>query len=36
VSNTYYRLFKSFMRRSYEGAINALKLNLVDSERLKS
>jgi cytidylate kinase len=30
----YYRLFKSFMRGSYEGAINAPKLNLVDSETL--
>ena len=28
----YYRLFKSFMRGSYEGSINAPKLNLVDSE----
>src|SRR5260370_27107958 len=30
----YYRLFKSFMRGSYEGSINAPKLNLVDSETL--
>jgi cytidylate kinase len=30
----YYRLFKSFMRGSYEGAINAPKLNLVDSEAI--
>ena len=30
----YYRLFKSFMRGSYEGAINAPRLNLVDSETL--
>jgi cytidylate kinase len=30
----YYRLFKSFMRGSYEGAINAPKLNLVDSETI--
>src|SRR5215469_11539568 len=30
----YYRLFKSFMRASYEGAINAPKLNLVDSETI--
>lgn len=28
----YYRLFKSFMRGSYEGSLNAHKLNLVDSE----
>jgi cytidylate kinase len=28
----YYRLFKSFMRGSYEGSINAHKLKLVDSE----
>jgi len=28
----YYRLFKSFLRGSYEGSINAHKLNLVDSE----
>jgi len=28
----YYRLFKSFLRGSYEGSINAPKLNLVDSE----
>src|SRR5262252_8109887 len=27
-----YRLFKSFMRGSYEGSINAPKLKLVDSE----
>jgi cytidylate kinase len=30
----YYRLFKSFMRGSYEGSINAPKLNLVDSETI--
>lgn len=30
----YYRLFKSFMRGSYEGAINAPKLNLVDSDTI--
>jgi cytidylate kinase len=30
----YYRLFKSFMRGSYEGSINAYKLNLVDSENI--
>ena len=30
----YYRLFKSFMRGSYEGAVNAPKLNLVDSETI--
>jgi cytidylate kinase len=28
----YYRLFKSFMRGSYEGSINAYKLKMVDSE----
>jgi len=28
----YYRLFKSFMRGSYEGSINAPKLDLIDSE----
>jgi cytidylate kinase len=28
----YYRLFKSFLRGSYEGSINAHKLQLVDSE----
>lgn len=30
----YYRLFKSFMRGSYEGSINAPQLNLVDSETI--
>ena len=30
----YYRLFKSFLRGSYEGGINANKLNLVDSETI--
>src|ERR1700739_5165135 len=30
----YYRLFKSFMRGSYEGSINAPKLKLVDSESI--
>ena len=30
----YYRLFKSFMRGSFEGSINAPKLNLVDSETI--
>ena len=30
----YYRLFKSFMRGSYEGSISAPKLNLVDSETI--
>lgn len=30
----YYRLFKSFMRGSYEGSINAPRLNLVDSESI--
>src|ERR1700689_3210717 len=28
----YYRMFKSFLRGSYEGSINAHKLKLVDSE----
>ncbi len=32
----YYRLFKSFLRGSYEGSINAPKLNLVDSETILS
>jgi cytidylate kinase len=30
----YYRLFKSFLRGSYEGSMNAHKLNLVDSENI--
>jgi cytidylate kinase len=30
----YYRLFKSFLRGSYEGSINAPKLNLLDSENI--
>ena len=30
----YYRLFKSFLRGSYEGSINAPKLNLLDSETI--
>ncbi|MGE5112078.1 MAG: AAA family ATPase [Acidobacteriaceae bacterium] len=30
----YYRLFKSFLRGSYEGSINAPKLNLADSETI--
>jgi len=30
----YYRLFKSFMRGSFEGSMNAPKLNLVDSEAI--
>lgn len=30
----YYRLFKSFLRGSYEGSINAPKLHLVDSETI--
>ena len=30
----YYRLFKSFLRGSCEGSINAHKLNLVDSESI--
>jgi cytidylate kinase len=30
----YYRLFKSFLRGSYEGSINAHKLNEVDSESI--
>lgn len=32
----YYRLFKSFLRGSYEGSINAYKLKLVDSESIFS
>jgi len=32
----YYRLFKSFLRGSYEGSQNAPKLNLVDSETILS
>src|SRR5437879_12352638 len=30
----YYRLFKSFLRGSYEGTLNAHTLNLVDSETI--
>jgi cytidylate kinase len=30
----YYRLFKSFVRGSYEGSINAHKLKMVDSESI--
>ena len=30
----YYRLFRSFLRGSYEGSINAHKLNVVDSETI--
>src|ERR1700687_6170489 len=30
----YYRLFKSFLRGSYEGSINAHKLKLVDSDTI--
>lgn len=30
----YYRLFKSFLRGSYEGSLNAPKLDLVDSENI--
>jgi cytidylate kinase len=30
----YYRLFKSFLRGSFEGSLNAHKLNLVDSETI--
>jgi cytidylate kinase len=30
----YYRLLKSFLRGSYEGSINAPKLNLIDSETI--
>jgi hypothetical protein len=30
----YYRLFKSFLRGSYEGSLNAHKPNLVDSETI--
>ena len=30
----YYRLFKSFLRGSYEGSLNAHKLNVVDGESI--
>ena len=30
----YYRLFKSFLRGSYEGSVSSNKLNLVDSETI--
>ena len=30
----YYQLFKSFLRGSYEGSLNAHKLNVVDSETI--
>src|ERR1700681_3484862 len=30
----YYRLLKSFLRGSYEGSLNAHKLNVVDSESI--
>src|ERR1700693_2954978 len=30
----YYRLFKSFLRGSYEGSLNAHKLKVVDSESI--
>src|SRR5580700_6395048 len=30
----YYRLFKSFLRGSYEGSLNAHKLGVVDSESI--
>src|SRR5579872_3473832 len=30
-----YRLFKSFMRGSYEGSLNAPRLKMVDSECIK-
>jgi cytidylate kinase len=30
----YYRLFKSFLRGSYEGSLNAFKLKVVDSESI--
>ena len=30
----YYRLFKSFLRGSFEGSLNTNKLNLVDSETI--
>jgi cytidylate kinase len=30
----YYRLFKSFLRGSYEGSINAHKLKVIDSESI--
>jgi cytidylate kinase len=32
----YYRLFKSFLRGSYEGSLNAPNLNMVDSEKIVS
>jgi cytidylate kinase len=32
----YYRLFKSFLRGSYEGSINAHKLKVVDSDSILS
>ena len=30
----YYRLFKSFLRGSYEGSLNAHKMNVIDSESI--
>ena len=30
----YYRLFKSFLRGSYEGSLNAHKLNLIDADTI--
>jgi cytidylate kinase len=30
----YYRLFKSFLRGSFEGSLNAYKLNVIDSESI--
>jgi cytidylate kinase len=32
----YYRLFKSFLRGSYEGSLNAPNLNMVDSDKIVS
>jgi cytidylate kinase len=32
----YYRLFKSFLRGSYEGSLNAHKLKLADAETIRS
>jgi cytidylate kinase len=34
VDSLYYRLMKSFMRGSYEGSLNAPKLNVIDSESI--
>lgn len=34
IDSLYYRLFKSFLRGSYEGSLNTHKLKLVDSESI--